>query len=124
MSYLLIGAGAVGQALAKSFARKQIAAASEQAIDRGSLSLFLPSTQQAARIFGVPCNAVAALFSILLKQAVALGEKAHHFCHVLGSPSAQRDNLVGQTPAERGQRVVHARRHLLVVGPRQHVIGL
>src|SRR5471032_2685112 len=63
-------------------------------------------------------------FSIPLKQTVALGEHAHHFCHVLGSPGAQRDNLVGQTAAERGQRVVHARRHLFVVGPRQHVIGL
>src|ERR1019366_9316684 len=29
-----------------------------------------------------------------------------------------------QAATERGQRVVHARRHLLVVGPRQHVIGL
>src|SRR5471030_256606 len=63
-------------------------------------------------------------FSIPLKQTVALGEHAHHFCHVLGSPGAQRDTLVGQTAAERGQRVVHARRHLFVVGPRQHVIGL
>ena len=57
-------------------------------------------------------------FSVLLKQTVSLGENAHHFCHVLGSPSAQRDNPVGQTASERGQRVVHARWHLLVVGPR------
>src|ERR1700680_2695435 len=63
-------------------------------------------------------------FSILLKRTVALGENAHHFCHVLSSPGTQRDNLVGQTAAERGERVVHARWHLLVVGPRQHSIGL
>src|ERR1017187_10243388 len=60
----------------------------------------------------------------LLGQSVALGEDACHFRHVLGSPGAQRDDRVSQAATERGQRVVHARRHLLVVGPRQHVIGL
>src|ERR1700680_2961875 len=63
-------------------------------------------------------------FSILLGESVALGEDACHFRHVLGSPGAQRDDRVGQAATERGQRVVHTRRHLLVVGPRQHVIGL
>jgi hypothetical protein len=63
-------------------------------------------------------------FNILLGQSVALGEDAYHFRHVLGSPSTQRDDRVGQAAAERGKRVVDARRHLFVVGPRQHAIGL
>jgi hypothetical protein len=49
------------------------------------------------------------LFSILLRQSVALGENARHFRHVLGSPSTKRDDRDGQAAAELGQRVVHAR---------------
>ena len=65
----------------------------------------------------------AAVAVRMLGQSVALGEDACHFHRVLGSPGAQRDDRVSQAATERGQRVVHARRHLLVVGPRQHVIG-
>jgi hypothetical protein len=57
-------------------------------------------------------------FSIPLGQRVALGKDACHFRHVLGPPGAQRDDRVSQAATERGQRVVHARRHFLVVGPR------
>ena len=57
-------------------------------------------------------------FGIPLGQRVALGEDACHFRHVLGSPSAQRDDRVSQAATERRQRVVHARWYLLVVGPR------
>jgi hypothetical protein len=69
-------------------------------------------------------DAEAAVVVRMLGQSVALGEDACHFRRVLGSPGAQRDDRVSQAATERGQRVVHARRHLLVVGPRQHVIGL
>src|ERR1700686_5724564 len=44
-------------------------------------------------------------FSILLKQTVALGENAHHFCHVFGSPGSQRDILFGHTAPCNGQPV-------------------
>jgi hypothetical protein len=40
------------------------------------------------------------------------------------SPRAQRDDRLSQAATERGQHVVHTRRHLLVVGSRQHLIGL
>jgi hypothetical protein len=43
----------------------------------------------------------AVLQNILLKRTVALGKSVHHLCHVLGSPSAKRDDLIGQTTTER-----------------------
>ncbi len=59
-----------------------------------------------------------------MRQNTALGEDVFHFRHVLGSPCAQWYDRGGQAATEWGQRVVDTRRHLLVVGPRQHAIGL
>jgi hypothetical protein len=61
---------------------------------------------------------------ILLAQGVTVGEDVYHFRHVLGSPGAQRHDRVAQAAAERGQRVVNARRHLFVGAPRQPAIRL
>ena len=64
------------------------------------------------------------VFSIPLEQSIALCKDACHFRRVFGSPSAQWDDRLGQAAAKRSQRVVHARRDFLVVGPRQYAIGL
>src|SRR5476649_469293 len=69
-------------------------------------------------------NIVAASLRRRLRQSLALGDDARHLRHVLSSPSTKWHDSLSQATTERGQRVVHARRHLLVVSPHQHVIGL